>query len=268
MPPEDPGGTGQAGVGLRQVCRTIPEPCRPEAMALQLERVVVRLSAEPNVNAIREPDNVRRLFKKKRRLPDQLVLACADETDRLPPGTDRCIEASQVLAICFAAAAYPQTASGETELGKRIEAFLQVYLSLPGDVPTDTSVRDTVVKALRLMNRLGPALSDAELGQFLLDLSGGEWLRRDESEAQRDARCCGAALYLATCTQQTISTLLLERWRTEGPFLGHMRRCLHQPPSFIARQDMESDGWPSWDAVIARLREIYPYEEDRYHITR
>lgn len=275
MPPNNPAGQGQAGGGLLPLCKTLLGPQQPEAMAVHLERVVFRVAGEGHADATRTPEDVWRLFKRNRRLPDPLVLACQALAAELPAPPAGCIEPERSLSLCFAAAAYPQTASGmlETELHSRLQAFLGVYLTLGNASAATTCHSDAVVAALRAANRpvldedtaLDAQLSPTALRGLLLDLTGGERLRRDESLAEQDARACGAALYLCTCTLEHLRSPILERWQSEGAFLDYMRRCLFEPPSCITRQDMEPDRWPSWDSVRDRMKAVYPNEEDVHH---
>jgi len=225
---------------VRALCLALLPPRAAEALAVQIERVLFRVTSDEQREELRDPPDVVAAFHAKGLIPPRLLdLARTIEPEPEARPADE-VTLAERNALAFAASVFPQRAFQlpETALGLRVGTFLA------GRAPTQQ--QDVSFEKDRLF----------------ADLSAAESVPETVTGTEARERLIGAHLYLATCHEELIRRTLAS-WREDAGFLRYLRKCLPTSPSSLTRQDRLI--WPSWANVAKELGRIFPGEPAAHH---
>jgi len=223
---------------LRALCVALLPPRAAEALAVQIERVLFRVTSDEQREELRKPPHVVAAFHGKGLIPPRLLdLARAIEPEPQARPADE-VTLAERNALAFAASVFPQRAFQlpETVLGRRLGTFLG----------SRGSIEDVSFEKDRLF----------------ADLSAAESVPEIMTGTEARERLIGAHLYIATCHEELICRTLAS-WREDAGFLRYLRKYLPTSPSSLTRQDRLV--WPSWANVSKELARIFPGEPAAHH---
>jgi hypothetical protein len=250
---------------LRSLCRALAAGCASQPLVVQIERVLSHITTDEEREAIEEPRQVVAAFRARKLIPPRLIEMFEkylEPAKAEPAPTPRAL----VMAICFAACAYPQRAFSMAphECSLRVKAFLQAHRAIEIIDFGDKTHSDQIIVGLVVAGRLPKRMPLEQLKELLSDLSAAEMVSRQTpeiAERQTEERLSGSALYLTTCYRASIARIC-KNWRQDSRLLGYLRRYMTTLPSITTNQ---SYGDIDETRITAGLARLLPVEPAEYH---
>lgn len=217
----------------------------PLLIGRQVSRVLLWIVPESDRHAILDRPTLQAAFRRKALIPPALVQQLTIHESRT--GMD-----AELLAICFAACAFPERAfqmDQAVELPGRIAAFLDALAFLRGFGDDSPPPLEVAHRLLASAGALADGVGAGSLTQLLADLSAAEAVADGwPGELTTTERLTGAALFLVTSPVDRLRDIM-RNWRQERDFLCSLRQQICTTPLAWLRDVPAASRRPEWPDV-------------------
>lgn len=247
--------TSQETNQRRSLVRALLGSAPGEPLVVQIDRVLAALLE--GESGIESPCDPLAVFRSRGLLAPRLLDLCSERSRGLVSSADAQISPAELIAISFAACAFPQRVGRmtDTEVQQRLDAFLEIYGLLQTGPSTTARLDEAALNAMVQAGRLPRALAAEDASLLLSDLSAAGSVGKSAPPRESEERRAGAALYLGTCQAEVVDRIY-RLWLGEAPLLRACRKWLATLPSSLVGVERRVGGQPSWPLVQAGLGKL------------